>query len=110
MTAFRIDPLKVFDQQKSWPAERQCHERVDKGARNLRLRIGVQSRARARFFNDEKGFECPAIAGLEVQFRERLAKLVIRREAACGEQVADQGAGSGKCRNTPLCSSIEDAA
>src|SRR6185312_2280337 len=88
MTAFRVDPLQVFDQQKSWPAERQYQEGIDKRARNLRLRIVVQSLARSRFFNDEQGFKRPAIACLEVQFRERLAKLGIRREAVCSEQFA----------------------
>src|SRR5690242_14109851 len=100
MTAFRIDPLQVFNQQKSWLAERQYQEGVDKCARNLRLRIVVQSLARARFFNDEQGCKRLAIACLEVQFRERLAKLVVRREAVCSEQFAHQDEGGSKCGDT----------
>src|SRR6185312_760896 len=76
---------------------------------DLRLRIVVQSLARARFSNDEQGFKRPAIACLDVQFRERLAKLVVR-QAACSEQVADQGAGGGKCGNPPLYGAKKDAA
>ena len=60
-------------------AERQCQEGVDKCACNLRLGIVGQSLARGRFSADEQGFERPAIACLDVQFRERLAKMVIRR-------------------------------
>src|SRR6516164_8934314 len=110
MTAFWIDPLEVFDQQKSWPTERQCQEGIDKCACNLRLCIVAQSLARARFSNDEQGFKLPAIACLDVQFRERLANMVIRRQAACSEHVVHQGAGSGKCRNSPLYGAIKDAA
>src|SRR5262249_134264 len=110
MSAFRIDPLEVFDQHERWPIERQCQEGIDERARNLRLRRVAQSLARARFSNVEQGFNRPAIAYLEVEFRERLAKLGVRREVACSEQFSHQGKSGSKRGNTPLCGAIKDAA
>src|SRR3569623_1445191 len=110
MTALRIDPLEILDEEQGGSVARQRQKRAGKGPRDLRVSMPSRPLAWAGFCCKEEGFKCLAVAFSETQGRQRCSKSVVGIQTGATEHVAEQDARGGKGGHALLGNAVEDAA